>query len=62
VVELTLSTALAGFGVPFAIAYFAVISWRLVNFWLPIPLGGLSYISLRIDSRRRALLPGAEAT
>jgi uncharacterized protein (TIRG00374 family) len=61
VVELTLSTALAGFGVPFAIAYFAVISWRLVNFWLPIPLGGLSYISLRVDSRRRALLPGSEA-
>jgi len=54
VVELTLSGALAGFGVPASIAYLSVIAWRLVNFWLPIPLGGLSYLSLRLGSRRRA--------
>ena len=61
VVELTLSGALAGFGVPASIAYLAVISWRLVNFWLPIPLGGLSYLSLRLASRRRHL-PGIESS
>ena len=54
VVELTLSGALAGFGVPTSIAYLSVIAWRLVNFWLPIPLGGASYLSLRIGNRRRA--------
>ena len=29
------------------IALLAVISWRLVNFWLPIPVGGAAYVSLR---------------
>jgi len=60
VVEFTLSGTLAGFGVPASIAYLAVIAWRLVNFWLPIPLGGLSYFSLRMASRRRHRLPGME--
>ncbi len=48
VVEFTLSASLAGFGVPVSIAYLGVIAWRLVNFWVPIPLGGLSYLSLRL--------------
>ena len=61
VVEFTLSGALVGFGVPASIAYLAVIAWRLVNFWLPIPLGGLSYLSLRLAARRRRL-PGIERT
>jgi uncharacterized protein (TIRG00374 family) len=61
VVEFTLSGALVGFGVPASVAYLAVIAWRLVNFWLPIPLGGLSYFSLRLASRRRRL-PGIERT
>jgi hypothetical protein len=25
-----------------------VIGWRLVNFWLPIPVGALSYVSLKV--------------
>ena len=62
VVEFTLSGALVGFGVPASLAYFAVIAWRLVNFWLPIPLGGLSYFSLRISSRRRQQIAGSEPT
>jgi putative heme transporter len=60
VVEFTLSGALAGFGVPASIAYLSVIAWRLINFWLPIPLGGASYLSLRISSRRRHRIPRAE--
>jgi uncharacterized protein (TIRG00374 family) len=60
VVEFTLSGALAGFGVPASLAYFAVIAWRLVNFWLPMPLGGLAYLSLRISSRRRHRISGPE--
>ena len=61
VVELTLSGTLAGFGVPASIAYLAVIAWRLVNFWLPIPLGGLSYLSLKVATAKRARLaqPGS---
>jgi len=57
VVEFTLSGTLAGFGVPASIAYLGVIAWRLVNFWLPIPLGGLSYLSLRVAGRRHRLSP-----
>ena len=57
VVEFTLSGTLAGFGVPASIAYLAVIAWRLLNFWLPIPLGGLAYTSLRVSHRRRSRLP-----
>ena len=36
-----------GFGAPSAIAVLAVVSWRLFEFWAPIPFGGLGYLSLR---------------
>lgn len=48
VVETVLPSLLVGFGVPVAHAGIAVLGWRLVQFWLPIPLGGLSYASLKI--------------
>ena len=57
VVEFTLSGTLAGFGVPASLAYLAVIAWRLLNFWLPIPLGGVAYTSLRMAHRRRNRIP-----
>ena len=38
-----------GFGVPAAIAWLGVISWRLFNFWLPIPVGAGAYLSLRVQ-------------
>jgi hypothetical protein len=38
---------LVGFGVPRNVATLAVLGWRLVNFWLPIPVGALSYASLK---------------
>lgn len=53
VVEGVLIPTLVGFGVPKATAILGVISYRLVNFWLPIPLGGISYLSLRWGWRRR---------
>ena len=55
VVGFTLSGALVGFGVPASLAYLSVIAWRLLNFWLPIPLGGAAYFSLRLSSRRRQI-------
>lgn len=49
VVEATLTSTLVGFGTPRGIAILGVIGYRLVNFWLPIPVGGLAYLSLHID-------------
>ncbi|MCU1486974.1 MAG: hypothetical protein JWN67_3720 [Actinomycetia bacterium] len=48
VVEAVLTTTLVGFGAPRGIAVLGVISYRLLNFWLPIPLGAVSYLSLRV--------------
>jgi hypothetical protein len=49
VVEAVLTSMLVAFGAPKDEAILGVISYRLVNFWLPIPLGGLAYVSLRVD-------------
>jgi len=56
VVEATLSATLVGFAVPKGIAILGVIGWRLVQFWLPIPIGGLAYLSLRTDRPARQAL------
>lgn len=48
VVEAILTSSLVGFGTPRGVAVLGVISYRLVNFWLPIPLGGLAYLSLKV--------------
>lgn len=48
-VEATLTSTLVGFNTPRGIAILGVIGYRLVNFWLPIPVGGLTYLSLHID-------------
>jgi len=62
VVEAILTSTLVGFGVPRGVAILGVISYRLVNFWLPIPVGGLAYGSLRVDREgRRAATLRAEA-
>jgi uncharacterized protein (TIRG00374 family) len=47
VVEGVLIPTLVGFGVPHSQAILAVIAYRLVNFWIPIPLGGIAYASLQ---------------
>lgn len=51
VVEGVLSATLVGFGAPRGIALLGVVSYRLLNFWLPIPLGALAYLSLRVGGR-----------
>ena len=54
IVEGVLVPSLVGFGTTRSIAIVAVIGYRLVNFWLPIPVGAAAYLSLRpADSRRR---------
>ena len=52
VIELTIIAVLKGFGVEPGAAAAGVLTWRLVNFWLPIPFGGASYLSLRFGRAR----------
>jgi uncharacterized membrane protein YbhN (UPF0104 family) len=54
VIELTIIGVLKGFGVPAGVSAAGVLSWRLVNFWLPIPFGGVSYLSLRFGRSKFA--------
>ena len=59
VIELTIVAVLKGFGVPGGVAAAGVLSWRLVNFWLPIPFGGAAYLSLRLGRPRAPAGPEA---
>ncbi|MEI7654309.1 MAG: YbhN family protein [Actinomycetota bacterium] len=47
VIEGTLIPTIVGFGVPHTPAILAVLAYRLVNFWIPIPVGAGAYFSLR---------------
>ena len=47
VVEGVLIPTLVGFNVPHSQAILAVLAYRLVNFWVPIPIGGAAYASLQ---------------
>lgn len=68
VVEAVLTSSLVGFGTPKATAILGVITYRLMNFWLPIPAGALSYVSLEVGltgskhRRRREIRQMAEAS
>ena len=53
VVEAVLTPTLVGFGVPARTATIGVLAWRFVQFWLPIPLGGVAYLSLRFGALGR---------
>ena len=57
VVEAALTSTLVGFGLARSTAAVGVLAYRFVQFWLPIPLGGLSYASLKLGplGRRRRL-------
>ena len=50
VIEGVLIPTLTGFGVSKPAATLGVLGWRLVNFWLPIPVGGIAYLSLRFSN------------
>jgi uncharacterized protein (TIRG00374 family) len=53
IVEATLTASLVGLGNPRGPVALAVVAYRLVNFWLPIPVGAAAYVSLRTGARRR---------
>ena len=48
VVDSAAPLLLVGFGVTRSVATLGVLAWRLVNFWLPIPVGAASYVSLKV--------------
>ena len=48
VVEGTYVPVLVGFGLTRATAVVGVVSYRVAQFWLPILIGGVTYLSLRI--------------
>ncbi|NUR93710.1 MAG: flippase-like domain-containing protein, partial [Kribbellaceae bacterium] len=47
VVEGIAISTLLGYDVPAEVAVIAVLSWRLLQCWAPVPLAGLCYLSLR---------------
>jgi uncharacterized protein (TIRG00374 family) len=61
VIDASAPALLVSFGMQRNPATLAVLAWRLINFWLPIPVGAAAYVSLRvprgagIDAHRRAL-------
>jgi len=60
-IDILTPALLVSFGLQRSPATLAVLAWRLVNFWIPIPIGAGAYISLRVPrgsgirARRSAL-------
>lgn len=52
VIEGVLMPSLVAFGVAGGVAVLGVLGWRVLQFWLPIPVGGLAYAALRISDLR----------
>lgn len=50
VIDAAAPTLLVSFGVAKNTAAFGVLGWRLLSYWLPIPIGGIAYLTLRHDS------------
>jgi uncharacterized protein (TIRG00374 family) len=48
VVDSLVPLLLVGFGVTRSVATLGVLGWRMVNFWLPIPTGAASFVSLKV--------------
>ena len=53
VVEATLVAITVGFGAPRATAVVAVIGYRLVEYWLPLPFGAGAYLRIVLGYRRQ---------
>lgn len=51
IVEGTLIPLLVAFGVTGPVAVLGTLTWRLFQFWLPVPAGGLCYLGLKLTGR-----------
>lgn len=52
IIEGVLIPGLLGFGVPGGVAVLGVVSWRLFQYWAPVLVAGLCYLSLRTPGWR----------
>ncbi|WP_165485808.1 YbhN family protein [Frankia sp. Cppng1_Ct_nod] len=57
IIEGVLVPTLVGFSTTRAVALLGVVTWRLANFWLPIPVSALAYLSLRTGPLLHRRLP-----
>jgi uncharacterized protein (TIRG00374 family) len=60
IIEGILVPSLVGFGTPKSIALLGVLTWRLFNFWAPIPAGAVAWMSLGFKGRRAGPTPAIE--
>lgn len=61
VVESSLVPLLTSFGASSMVAVFGVLTWRVFNYWLPLPVGGLAYLSILLSRRQRSAMQAREA-
>jgi uncharacterized protein (TIRG00374 family) len=61
VMEVTLVASLVGFGIPPGVALLGVVSWRLVNFWIPLPFEAAAYLSVVVGETDRTGIDQIEA-
>jgi uncharacterized protein (TIRG00374 family) len=61
VVESSLVPLLTSFGSTEGVAVLGVLTWRVFNYWFPLPVGGLAYLSILFDRRQRSLMQAREA-
>jgi uncharacterized membrane protein YbhN (UPF0104 family) len=57
VIETTLVAVTVAFGAPARVAVPAVLAYRVVNFWLPLPVGVAAYLRLRRRAAARRRRP-----
>jgi uncharacterized protein (TIRG00374 family) len=62
IIEGVLVPAIVGFGTPQGIALLGVLGWRLVQYWLPMPLAVAAYASLKAGPLRRDRVREARVT
>ncbi len=48
VIDSVTPVLLVSFGLTRSVATLGVLTWRLVNFWLPIPTGAAAYVSMKV--------------
>jgi uncharacterized protein (TIRG00374 family) len=58
--EALMIPALIAFGSPRSAAVLGILTWRVLAYWLPIPIGAMAFGSLRTFKRSAAVPPTAE--
>jgi uncharacterized protein (TIRG00374 family) len=54
IIEGVLVPTIIGFGTPQGLALLGVLTWRLAQYWMPMPLAAVAYVSLRAGPLRRS--------